>query len=363
MNNSPRTRFLAYVRGESGARPVVSPFLPHPGVVASTLRFLGLPVTEDDPVGNEIRLSHALDYEPMFMTDCAGLIFPWEVDESLSDGEWIVSTLPVAGETWVRRVSRSLGEWGDDEGFPVKTESDHGRLVQVCETIGKRESVIRAYFQEWRRRVGEDGVIVIGHPHVSRLGFQVSQANMIYHSRDYPEFYRASMGAIYTAALFVFRIAMEEGIDFMSESTYGVEMISPSMFWQQDLPCLERLSAWVHEHGGLFWYHNCGMTRAFIRAGGFNRLQPDVLETLAGIPEGDNDLAEARDCLSPAICTKGNLNLRTLRDGSIEEVERETRAIAEAVHGRRHILSSADAVLPGTQPENLVAFVRAARSV
>jgi uroporphyrinogen-III decarboxylase len=38
-----------------------------------------------------------------------------------------------------------------------------------------------------------------------------------------------------------------------------------------------------------------------------------------------------------------------------------TRQIVAATRGTRHILSTADAVLPGTPPENLIAFVRTAR--
>jgi hypothetical protein len=34
----------------------------------------------DDEVENAIRLSRALDYQPMFMTECHGLSFPWQED-------------------------------------------------------------------------------------------------------------------------------------------------------------------------------------------------------------------------------------------------------------------------------------------
>ena len=58
-------------------RQVVSrSFLPFPTVIRKCLEHLRLPVTGDD-VLNEITLSRALDYEPMFMTDCSGLIFNW----------------------------------------------------------------------------------------------------------------------------------------------------------------------------------------------------------------------------------------------------------------------------------------------
>lgn len=235
-------------------------------------------------------------------------------------------------------------------------------LVQVCEEIEDHEERLRTYFREFRRRVGEDGVIVIGHPHVSWLGYQASQQNLIFHRQDYPEAFARSMAAIMEASLFVFGIAMEEGIDFMSESCSGLEMTSPRGFDEVDLPILLKLSAWTHERGGLFWYHNCGQTRELIRSGRFNRFAPDVLETIAPPPEGDNELAESRRAVDPAICTKGNLSLGTLRDGTVSDVVRQTGALIDAVRGFRHIHSTADGVLPGTPPENFIAFVRAARA-
>jgi hypothetical protein len=360
MLASPRARFLAWVRGERESRPVISPFLPHPSVVQATLAHLGLAVT-DDPFANEIRLARALDYEPMFMTDCPGLLFPWREDAARSDAQTVVSTLRAGGQEWVRRVSRVLGEWGDDSGFPVKTEEDHQWLWRVCAEIGQREPELRAYFRRFRQRVGEEGVIVIGHPHVTWLAYQIGQQNLILHYHDFRETFQRSTEAICAAALVVFGIALEEGIDFMSESCYGLEMSSPAQFDVHDLPYLERLSEWTHARGGLFWYHNCGTTRELIRSGRFNRFHPDVLETIAPPPEGDNDLAAARRDLDEGICSKGNLSLGTLRDGSEEEVVSATRQIVAATRGTRHIISTADAVLPGTPPENLIAFVRTAR--
>ena len=357
---SPRRRFLDYVRQVPGARSIVSPFLPHAPVVQETLAYLGLPVT-GDLVDDEVRLARALDYEPMFMTDCPGLMFPWTEERDLSDADWIVMTMPTPEGPWVRRVSRRLGMWGDDEGFPVKTEADYERLITVAEGVANRESEIRATFRQWRERVGEDGVIVIGHPHVTWMGYQVSQRNLVFHELDYRAAFHRGMEAIFRAACFVFGIAIEEGIDFMSESCSGLEMTSPSDFDRLDLPYLEALSAFTHARGGLFWYHNCGLTRRLILSGRFDRFAPDVVETIAPPPEGDNDLGESRRSLGRSICSKGNLSLLLLRDGTPSQVAEATRRMVEAVQGTWHIHSTADAVLTGTPPENFIAFIRTAR--
>jgi uroporphyrinogen-III decarboxylase len=227
--------------------------------------------------------------------------------------------------------------------------------------VETRASRIRAYYADWRRRVGEDGVIVIGHPNPAWLAFQISQSGIFLHWTDHRETYLRSVEAIYRASLFVMEIAMSEGIDFMSASGLGLEMTSPALFGEMDLPILRRYADWTHRRGGSFWYHNCGRTRRLIEDGLFNRIGADVLETLAPPPNGDNDLAEARLRLDPGICTKGNLDLGLLREGTPEQVTSETRRMVRASRGFPHIHSTADAVLPGTPAENMIAFVTAAR--
>ena len=357
---SPRQRFLDYVRRKPGARPIVSPFLPKPGLIANTLRYLGLEVGQD-AVENEISLSRVLDYEPMFYAGCTQFLFPWQEDESRSDRQSRVWVLPTTAGEWIRMIPRGRELYGDEAHFPLKTKDDHDKLVAACEQVEERESDMRTYFRDWHARVGDDGVIIIGHPHIPWLGDQIGPQTMIYHAADYPETFERSMDAIFKAACFVFEIALEEGIDFMSEASYGLEMISPRQFEAQDVHYTSQLANWTHACGGLFWYHNCGKTRPLIRSGAFNRLGADVIETIAPPPEGDNDLAESRRMLDPAICSKGNLSLGLLRDGTPEAVSQATRDIVQAVEGYAHIHSTADAVYAETPPENFIAFLHAAR--
>ncbi len=367
---TPRQRFLDYMRDPQGSRPVVSPFLPHLPVIEDTLTYLGLLITGDF-IADEIRLAEALDYEPMFMTDCPGLMFPWQLDPDRSDSQFDVYVIPTARGEWLRRVPRLEALRTEEQGalvtsessYPVQTEADHAMLVQVCEQVSEQEAPIRTYFRDLRQRVGEGGVIVIGHPHPSWLGYQISQTSMYYHWSDYPDAYRRSMDAIYRAALFIMQVAMQEGVDFMSDSSYGLEMTSPQLFKVMDLPYIQRFSDWTHERDGLMWYHNCGQTRKFIAQGLFNQLGVDIIETIAPPPAGDNDLREARRQISPQICTKGNLELGLLRRGTPQEVRQATRRMVEAARGYKHVFSTADAVLEGTPPENFIAFVRTAREL
>ena len=360
MNASPRQRFLSYVKNPTTARPVVSPFLPHPTVLRETLAFLHLPVT-DDPVRNEVRLSQELGYEPMFMTNCPELIFNWSTDESRSTPDTAFRTIMTARGEWIWRAPRKEIPWSDEAACPVETVRDHEMLVSVCEQVGDREQEIRDYFRVWRQKVSEDGVIVIGHPHPAWLGNQINPTSIFYQWNDWQDVYVRSMHAIYEASLFVMSIAIKEGIDFMSDSSYGLEMTSPGLFATMDLPHIRRFAEWTHRNNGLFWYHNCGFTSQFIKDGVFNTLGADVIETIAPPPEGDNDLAESRRHIDRRICTKGNLNLQLLRDGSPAEIVKQVGKIVSDVQGYPHIISTADAVLQGTRPENFVTFVKSAR--
>jgi hypothetical protein len=360
MDYSPRQQFLRYVRDPKASPPVISPFLPHAEVVTGTLSHLGLPVT-GDPVTNEVTLARELCYQPMFMTECSSLIFNWTIDESRSSGEIALRTIQTPKGEWVRRSPRKEVPWSDDAGCPIHTPQDHALLVSVCEQVTDREDEIRTYFRAWRKKVGEDGVIVLGHPHPSWLGYQINPSNIFFHWTDHQDVYVRSMEAIYEASLVVMSIALDEGIDFMSDSSYGLEMTSPALFETMDLPYIRRFAEWTHDRGGLFWYHNCGFTRRLILDGTFNTLGADVIETIAPPPEGDNELAESRAHLDHRICSKGNLNLRLLRDGSADEITTEATRMVRAVHGYAHIHSTADAVLHGTPPANLIAFVTATR--
>ncbi len=359
MENKPRKIFLDYVKGESDKPFIVSPFLPHYPVIESVMKKFNMPLTGDF-ILDEIALSKQMNYIPMFMTDLTGLIFKWEPDENLSNEEVAVSVIHTKKGDWLRKDHKSDIKWSNEEGCPVKTEEDHRMVTAVCDEIQSKENEIREYFRNWRKKVGDDGVIVIGHPHPSWLAYQINPQDIYIHWMDFQEAFQESMDSIYRASIFIMGIAVEEGIDFMSDSSYGLEMTSPQLFEEMDLPYIKAFADWTHGHKSLFWYHNCGLTKKMIMKGDFNRLGADVIETVSPPPAGDNDLAESRKYLDKSICSKGNLDLVLLRDGKVEDVIQATRNIVRAVKGYKHIVSTADAVLPGTPVENYIGFIEAA---
>lgn len=53
----------------------------------------------------------------------------------------------------------------------------------------------------------------------------------------------------------------------------------------------------------------------------------------------------------------------SLRDGTPDQVAEKRREMVDAVRSWTHIYSTVDAVLPGTPPENFIAFVTTARQL
>ncbi|HEY9187527.1 MAG TPA: uroporphyrinogen decarboxylase family protein [Ignavibacteria bacterium] len=358
---TPRKIFVEYVKGNFDKPFIVSPFLPHYPVIKSVLKKMNLQITNDFII-DEITLSKALNYIPMFMTDLPGLIFDWQVDESRSTKEYKISYINTELGEWIRKDYKNETQWTDEAGAPVKTEKDHFMVIAVCNEIEKKENKIREYFRNFREKVGEDGVIVIGHPHPSWLAYQINPQDIYIHWNDYKSAFLQSMDAIYKASIFIMNIAIEEGIDFMSDSSYGLEMTSPQLFKEMDLPYIKAFADFAHNYNSLFWYHNCGLTRKMIMDGDFNKLGADVIETIAPPPAGDNDLAESRKYIDKNICTKGNIDLYLLRDGNVEDVKKAVINIVNSVKGYKHIISTADAVLTGTPPENFITFIDTANS-
>lgn len=104
-------------------------------------------------------------------------------------------------------------------------------------------------------------------------------------------------------------------------------------------------------------------TPSYIWRGYYDRFCPDVFETLSPPPQGDLDnLAETRRRLPSSICTKGNLDLGLLREGTPDQVADATLDILAATRGYRHMVGTADSVLPSTPIENIKAMVAAAKA-
>ena len=87
----------------------------------------------------------------------------------------------------------------------------------------------------------------------------------------------------------------------------------------------------------------------------------DLFETMSAPPVGNvADLAEARRRLPPQMCTRGNIGLDVLLNGSVDDVKRETIRIIEATRGFKHMVAASDYLFYDIPLENARAVVEAA---
>ena len=89
----------------------------------------------------------------------------------------------------------------------------------------------------------------------------------------------------------------------------------------------------------------------------------DLFETLSPPPVGNiSDLAHAREILDPQICTRGNIGLDLLLNGTVEEIEAATIKIIEATEHHKHMVAASDYLFYDIGLDNVKTVVRTVKN-
>jgi len=92
--------------------------------------------------------------------------------------------------------------------------------------------------------------------------------------------------------------------------------------------------------------------------GYYNQMGIDLFETLSPPPVGNvADLARARRILDPEMCTRGNLGLDVLLQGTPDDVAQATMKILDATKGFKHIVAASDYLFYDIPLENVQTVV------
>ncbi len=173
-----------------------------------------------------------------------------------------------------------------------------------------------------------------------------------------PDRYRQVCDRIREVNILLARKVIQCGADFVFLGGPGAEMLSPQLYEEYLVPDSQAISQAVHEAGGLIYCHICSPVEPFLTRGYFNQMGIDLFETLSGPPVGNvADLASARRMLDPKICTRGNIGLDMLLNGSVEQVIEATQAVLRATTGTRHIVATSDYLFHDIPLENARAVV------
>ena len=150
------------------------------------------------------------------------------------------------------------------------------------------------------------------------------------------------------------------GIDFIVLGSHGSEIISPRYYDDYIMPYAIRLADYAHEKGFMIYNHSCGLIEPMLTMGYFNRMGIDLFETISPQPEGNIiTFEDALSKLDPDICTRGNVSLTLLLNGSPEDVKKEVFSIMKAAEGRKHFVAASDYLMYDVPEANVIAMCEA----
>ncbi len=186
--------------------------------------------------------------------------------------------------------------------------------------------------------------------------------NLVMFAMLYPEQYRKCCDHILAVNLELVKTAFDAGGDFVFLGGPGSEMLSPQLYRDFLIPDSKVLTDYIHSLGGLVYTHICSPIQPFLDMGLYNEMGIDLFETLSPPPVGNvKDLRKAREVLPPDICTRGNIGLDVLLQGSVDDVRAATIAVLEATRGYKNMVAASDYLFYDIPVENVTTIVKTVR--
>ena len=158
--------------------------------------------------------------------------------------------------------------------------------------------------------------------------------------------------------LFYNKEVFKAGADFVFLGGPGSEMLSPELYEKYLIPDSQAIARVSHDLGGMIYSHICSPIEPFLTMGFYNKMGIDLFETLSPPPVGNvKDLTAARKILDPQMCTRGNVGLDILLNGSAEQVVQATLDVLAATSGSKHMVAASDYLFYDIPLENVKAMV------
>ena len=187
----------------------------------------------------------------------------------------------------------------------------------------------------------------------------VSVENLAILAMLYPDEYHQCCNLIADINIELIKAVFSAGADFVFLGAPGSEMLSPSIYEDFIVPYSKTITDAVHETGGLIYSHICSPIEPFLSKGCYNQMGIDLFETLSPPPVGNvASLSAAREMIDSAICTRGNIGLDVLLNGTQEEIEQATINVIEATKSSKHMIAASDYLFYDIPLENVKAVVK-----
>ncbi len=187
--------------------------------------------------------------------------------------------------------------------------------------------------------------------------------NLVMLAMIHPKEYRQCCDHVREVNLDVCKAVFAAGTDFVFLGGPGAEMLSPQLYKDYLIPDSKIITDHIRSLGGLTYTHICSPIQPFLDMKLYNEMGIDLFETLSPPPVGNvESLAKAREILPKEMCTRGNIGLDVLLNGTVEEIEQKTLEIIEATKDHKHMIAASDYLFYDIPLENVQAIVKTAEN-
>ena len=244
----------------------------------------------------------------------------------------------------------------------LKTEADYPAVYWFLERIAECPQTIKRAVAEAKSYLGDSGLLSIFCFQPYEGYALVDFAEMFLRQYDFPEKHETFKKLVFAGTNTIITAAIEAGCEVIWIGCPGAGLLSPEIFEEDFIPPTHAYVELIRKLGGISYFHFCGYKQVFFDNGMINQIATDILEGFTMPPTGDlKDFGQAREQISPAVCTRGNLDLDMLRNATPDVVYEACINIAEQTKGYRHMVGGNCSLLNGTPVENVQAIAKAAK--
>ncbi len=245
----------------------------------------------------------------------------------------------------------------------IEDSDDFDKLEYVIDTAleGTDFSCYTRLGKEASDFYGDNGAVSVQwcmQPY-EMLGYP-STLTTVYLAQDDEERFFRLMDKILELDCRIIDALAPSGVDFVFLGGPGSELISPEYYEKYLVPYSKKVTDYAHEKGLLIYSHICSPIEPMLSHGYYNQMGIDLFETLSPAPEGNiKSLADALSKIDPKICTRGNVSMSLLINGTPDQIRQEVFSIMDAAKGRKHMVAASDYLMYEVPEENVVALCEA----
>jgi hypothetical protein len=362
---TPRQRFLDYVK--NGGTPVCSPQIG--GGAGFDSKLVGKEWLHETTLEDTLAAVERFDIVPLIpvgladLGDCDSKLAWRRTHSETSDGlltqEFVLET---PKGTLVKRTADKKFASGFQTKYPIQDTAeldileyyiDRAIVADLTPIVQHTRSVISTV-------ADRAAVCIQWATQPYELLCFPNTVDTVLLAQDAPEQFARLMDKIFILDQRLMDAIARGGADFIFLGGPGSEMISPRYYEEYLIPYSQRVSDYAHSVGLHVYSHICSPIEPFLTKGFYNRMGIDLFETLSPPPMGNvTSLADAMTRIDPSICTRGNVGLDLLLNGTPDTIRQATFEVLRQTRGRKHMVAASDYLFYETPEANVRAMASA----